>query len=286
MLWRLKIFAKLILSRLPISYSSWSSLGLFRHGDMDNPQYAISVFDKHFKHHLNAGTQTNEATFLELGPGDTLFTALIAHSYNVKKMILLDAGHFATNDLAPYMVMAQHLHESGLKSPDMSNLSNLGSLLDTCGSLYMTGGLNSLRAIPDKSIDFIFSQAVLEHVLLEEFSDYIFELSRVLKPSGVMSHRIDFKDHIGGGLNNLRFRVDLWESRWFAKKSGFYTNRLRYSEILAVFEKAGFSSLAIKTDRWSQPPLVDDDLAMELRGKYSSDDLSIAGVDLVSRLTA
>ena len=45
--WQLKIFAKLILSKLPFSYSQWSKIGLFRHGKMDSFNYAWNVLNRH-----------------------------------------------------------------------------------------------------------------------------------------------------------------------------------------------------------------------------------------------
>lgn len=90
------------------------------------------------------------------------------------------------------------------------------------------------------SIDFIWSQAVLEHIRKSEFLDTMLELHRILRPNGVCSHVVDLKDHLGGALNNLRFSEKLWESNFMAS-SGFYTNRIRYSEMLDIFHQAGFS---------------------------------------------
>ena len=284
MLWRIKLLAKLILSRLPLRYQNWRSLGLFRHGDMSNPKYALSIFDKHFKQFLINGGQAKDSTFLELGPGDTLFSAIIAHTYDVKETILLDAGAFATRSVSPYVLLFKHLKEIGLKCSDFSQYQNIDAILEECGGVYMTEGLSSLRKIADHSVDFVFSQAVLEHIMLDEFDDYLIELSRILKPHGIMSHRIDFKDHLGGGLNNLRFQSRIWESSWFAKRSGFYTNRLRCSQILSSLQNAGFLSTIIKADRWPKQPIDKKSLPTEFIGKFSEDDLCIHGIDIVSRL--
>ena len=45
--WWLKIFAKMILSRVPIGYAFWQNLGLFRHGYMDEASYVLNVFNEH-----------------------------------------------------------------------------------------------------------------------------------------------------------------------------------------------------------------------------------------------
>ncbi len=35
--------------------------------------------------------------------------------------------------------------------------------------IYLTEGLKSLREVPDASVDFLFSNTVLEHIRLKEF---------------------------------------------------------------------------------------------------------------------
>lgn len=51
---------------------------------------------------------------------------------------------------------------------------------------------------------------------------------------------------LGGALNHLRVLERLWESRLMAE-SGFYTQRLRYSEMLALFNEAGFRADIVKS---------------------------------------
>ena len=70
-LWRTKIIAKLILSRLPFSYNYWSKIGLFRHGAMDDYSYAWKVLNIHTKLLDNKSNWVG----LELGPGDGLLSA-------------------------------------------------------------------------------------------------------------------------------------------------------------------------------------------------------------------
>ena len=47
-IWRIKIIAKLALSRLPLDYRKWSYIGIFKHGEMDSYKYAWSVLRNHF----------------------------------------------------------------------------------------------------------------------------------------------------------------------------------------------------------------------------------------------
>ena len=71
------------------------------------------------------------------------------------------------------------------------------------------------------------------------------ELFRILKPNGVCSHRVDLRDCLDGGLNNLRFSEARWEDALF-RKSGFYTNRIRFREMVEIFEQAGFKCTLLR----------------------------------------
>ena len=95
-----------------------------------------------------------------------------------------------------------------------------------------------------------------------------------------MSHVIDFKDHFGGGLNNLHISSNLWEREWFASKSNFYTNRLRYSEMVKVCEDLGFTVKVVEVIRYATIPIKRKYLAREFLG-LSDDDLSISEAHLV-----
>src|ERR1700743_3664541 len=66
--WQLKIAAKVILARVPISPKLPSRAGLFQVGGMRHPQYAVGVFRRHFEKAVFARKDQPFVT-LELGPG-------------------------------------------------------------------------------------------------------------------------------------------------------------------------------------------------------------------------
>jgi SAM-dependent methyltransferase len=277
--WPVKIAGKIVLARLPVNYRAWKRLGIFEHGAMERPDYSDSVFRGHFSRSGLAGRRG--FTCLELGPGDTLFSALIARAHGAAASWLVDVGDFAERDTAPYRGMALHLAAQGLAVPAASAFGSLDDLLADCHAQYLTDGLAALRRLPSASIDFQFSQAVLEHIRRRDFADLVTELRRILRPGGVSSHRIDLRDHLGGALNNLRFPAGLWEADWFAR-SGFYTNRLRMSEMLATFRDAGFAVDVVAVDRWPALPTPRRHLAAAFR-ELSDDELLVSGFDVVLR---
>jgi SAM-dependent methyltransferase len=275
-MWRTKIAAKIMLSRLPLQYKFWRKLNLFRHGFMDEPSYAYGTFITHFD---RARFQRKRDKFvaLELGPGDSLFSALICRAFGASRTYLIDTDRFARNDVVPYRQMLAYLREKNLELPNLSGAACLEDFLNTCGATYSARGLDSLREIPDASIDFIWSQAVLEHVKLSDFRETMLQLRRILRSDGVCSHQVDLADHLGGALNNLRFSRRLWESR-FMSSSGFYTNRIRYRQMIGIFEECGFSAHVVKVERWNRVPTPRSWMSKEFR-YLDDDELCVKGFD-------
>lgn len=257
--WPLKIAAKIILSRLPLDYSVWKSLGLFEFGQMDKAAYALKIFDIHANAAFPNGPPKN-SVILELGCGDSLASALIAPSHGVARTMLVDVGLYARTDIFYYKKLAEELRQSGRFVPDISATQNIQDMLVCLKAEYLTKGLQSLRSIPDHSVDFIWSHSVLEHVRLAEFKDTMTELKRILRPGGRISHNVNLKDHLADGLNNLRFSERIWEGSLFAN-SGFYTNRLRYNQMAQIFDDLGCKTISSATGSWDTIPLSRERLA-------------------------
>ena len=272
--WQLKIAAKLVLSRLPFD---WRRLGAFENGPMDRPEYAFHVFRRHFDA-VNFPRRPGEFVALELGPGDSLFSALIARAYGAASTYLVDVGHFARTDLARYREMESYLRRSGLQPPNLENCATFDEVKAVCSAQYLTEGLASLRKIPSGSVDFAWSHAVLEHVRRDEFLPTLIELRRIHRPDGVSSHCISITDILGAKLNDLRFSDRIWESSFMAK-SGFYTNRIRYAEMLQLFRQAGFEPEVRRVQRWTVLPTPRRKMARQF-ATLLEDELRVSGFDV------
>jgi SAM-dependent methyltransferase len=276
--WPAKIIGKLVLARLPIGYEQWQRVSLFKHGAMAESDYALDVFLRHF-----GRLQKPRPGFvaLELGPGDSVASAVIAAAYGASETILVDVGSFARRDLAPYRDLVRFLERRGLRVPEAEAATTFEELLQACSARYETAGLASLREIDDSSVDLIWSHAVLEHVARAELPSVARELRRIVRDDGICSHTIDLRDHLAGGLNNLRFPERVWESRLFAT-SGFYTNRVRASGFRELFERAGFDVEVVRAVRWQRLPLARSKLDSEFRD-LPDEDLLVSDIDVVLR---
>ncbi len=100
---------------------------------------------------------------------------------------------------------------------------------------------NASEVTRPESLDFIFSQAVLEHV--EELDNTYATMKLWLKPSGMMSHTIDYKSHGVTKLWNGQWRFGSFA--WTLVKGGkiFLINRQPYSRHLAYHTVHGFTIL-------------------------------------------
>jgi len=274
--WWLKILFKLMLSKLPFGYSIWKRIGLFKHGSMDRPDYAFSVFITR-TNIPGFVTTLSGKTILELGPGDSIASAIIAASYGANA-ILVDVGLFARFDLDFAISLTNFLREKGFSPPELGHCTSNEDILRVCNAKYLTSGLDDLIKLPSNSIDIIFSQAVLEHIRRHQFVEIVRQLRRILKNGGVCSHQVDLRDHLGGSLNNLRFGDKIWESDWFSS-AGFYTNRIRLCEMLSIFTDAGFTAETSNVVRWVVSPIDPKSISSDIN--ISSDDLLISQFDIL-----
>ena len=276
--WQLKIAAKIVLARLPLRYHSWEKIGLFKQGGMERPDYALMVFRRHFDAACLARKASNFVA-LEFGPGDSLCSALIARTFGASRTFLVDVESCASANLAVYRRMESHLRQLGLYPPNLDHCRTMGDVAEACSAEYLTEGLASLRKIPSASVDFVWSHAVLPYVRRNEFLSILQELRRVQRPDGVGSHCIPIKDIIGGKLNDLRFSQRIWESSFMANSS-FYTKRLRYLELLRLFQQAGFEPEVVRKIRWKTLPTPRRKMVRQF-ALLSEDDLQVSEFDVL-----
>jgi ubiquinone/menaquinone biosynthesis C-methylase UbiE len=200
----------------------------------------------------------------------------------------VDAGDWAVKSLEVYRHFVTYLgslvqHDEARQRLNL-DWHSFDELLAAFNIRYLTKGLSSLRQLKDRSIDFWFSEAVLEHVRVDEFDATIRECFRVMRPGARGSHVVDDKDHLQAGLNNMRFARRTWEKPWMAS-SGFYTNRLRHSDVTASLKSAGFEVISDRPNRWTEIPIARQALAKEFR-HYDDDTLRIREAAIVVEVPA
>jgi ubiquinone/menaquinone biosynthesis C-methylase UbiE len=251
-------------------------IGVYSPGKMNEIAYAACITKSHIDCIRPYVKSITGKVILEFGPGDSILSALVAHAYGFKESILVDI---------------EPLNEKLIKD-NLNNYDNLLRLIDidvkkakpieSLEYKYLDSGLKSLHEIPDASIDIIWSHVVLQHVYRNEVDAILTEFNRILKPDGMMSHKIDLKDCICGSLNNLRFSPKIWDTKT-VYRSGFYTNRLRADDWLRLLEKFNFISIEVDKTYFPKMPIKYSKLSRHFKMNYTMEQLMVSGLHVISR---
>nr|HMS33643.1 class I SAM-dependent methyltransferase [Ignavibacteria bacterium] len=143
--------------------------------------------------------------------------------------------------------------------------------------------------IESNSIDFILSNATMEHIPEEHLPDIMKESFRIMKPGGIMSNVIDYRDHWSffdnsiSVYNYLQYSDKEWNK---LNPSIMYQNRMRHPDYIKIIKDAGFEILEEKPDYPADMELEQlskINLTDHYFKKYSREELSIKSSILILR---
>ncbi|MDB5372906.1 MAG: class SAM-dependent methyltransferase [Belnapia sp.] len=192
-------------------------------------------------------------SFLEVGPGRMVLRVPVLAGLGLEHIWFIDPADSAPPDPGAYLAVAALARSHGVPVPDLTGCTDRNAILRRCHATLLIGGPEALAAIPDGAVDLVVSEAVLEHVRRDEMGPLLAQLHRVTAPDGVGLHRIDFQDHLGGGLQHLRFSDGFWASP-LVGRAGIYVNRLGLSAMVGRFRHAGFRVQVPEATVWAQRP--------------------------------
>ena len=171
----------------------------------------------------------------------------------------------------------QARYEQLLKSRTLSDL------LAAAGITYRPNSDVSRTALPDRSIDTVYSNNVLEHVETGALKAIFWESARILKNDGIAVHDVNCGDHFAysdasiSQLHYLQYNSTEWK-RW--NNSILYQNRLRPSDFIRIAEEAGFKIVLRKSrphpELLKQIPIIAPEFS-----RYAQEDLSSTSLALV-----
>lgn len=282
-------------------------------GRTHSPRYCYSVLLRHFVKLHEAGVDTRFRTVAEIGPGRSVGTglaALIAGSdryfgFDIKDygaqpdagaMFDRIAGLFDARTPPPggeeFPTIKPVLKDDGFPAdalPDSrlnatlarDRLSDLRSRLGDAAATPVQYRAPWFDAdiIEPGSVDWIFSQAVMEHV--DDLYGTYDACRDWLTPGGVMSHQIDFKSH--GTAQQWNGHWAYGDATWRIVRGGrlYMINREPLSAHIQAIQQAGFDVIA------ADPVIRDDGLPRDkLAARFrslSEKDLKAAGVFVIAR---
>jgi len=245
-------------------------------GGTDSARYCYSVWLRHLvlaasSGRLRAGVPRSVA---ELGPGDSVGIGIAALLSGAERYYALDllpysdlmrsralleelVGLFraratipgedefpalkpALADLSfPFALLRDDALRAAL---DPTRLASIGEAIDRAADaptlIVYQAPWNDPAVIRPSSVDFIFSQAVLEHV--DDLEAVYAAMRTWLAPGGLMSHQVDFRSHR---------KADTWDGHWtysdlawkvVVGRRAFLLNREPYSRHLELLWRNGF----------------------------------------------
>ncbi|MDQ3534660.1 MAG: methyltransferase domain-containing protein [Bacteroidota bacterium] len=255
---------KVILRNLPYFHRFLAS----RTGGTNSALYCYSVWMKHLNQLYENNIAIDLKTVAELGPGDSIGTGLTALLSGAEKYLALDVVDFSNvaRDLEIFeelliLFKSKAQPGYGIKYPThLFNDSHLEMALDETRIERIRQSIISnsnndmiIKFIPwinkdiaqINSVDFIFSQAVMEHV--ENISETYKQMSFWLKPGGVISHQIDYWSHDTAKKWNghWSYSDELWKIIK-GNYSSLFINRHPHSDHIIEMQKHCFEIVSEK----------------------------------------
>lgn len=229
------------LSFIPGLYSWWDRRRPM--GNTASARYARSIWKFHLANYRRFIGDHIPETVAELGPGASLGSCISALCDGVNQAIALDVCPYADNNLLNLKL----LDELTVGSNSAARYLPLrDAILHLCEAndgtlLKYVAPWTDIKALPDCSVDFVFSHSVMEHITtpLAAYKACF----RWLKPGGIMSHKIDHSSHAITRSWNGHYGIPriLW-AIIFGKRP-YLLNRMTPSQHEEAIRLAGFQVL-------------------------------------------
>jgi SAM-dependent methyltransferase len=283
-------------------------------GRTHSARYCYSVYLRHLVKLAEAGLPTAPRAVAEIGPGESVGAGLAALIAGAERYVGLDVKHYALRPdaLALFDALVELFRERApipggeefptikpeleddafpsrilgaermMRALDRRRLEDLRRRIARGGEASPLGHIapwHESGSIEPGALDWIFSQAVMEHV--DDLALTYRACRDWLKPGGVMSHQIDMKSHGTAEAWNGHWAYSDAMWRVVRGRRLYLINRAPASAHRAAMSAAGFT---IVTD---QPVLRRDGLPKaRLAARFramSDDDAVTAGLFVIAR---
>lgn len=299
MRWILKALTKKLMSGMPFGaqLDYFFKLKVAKTVPFNDTEFyhRVSIAARHWDAFKRYCPQNNlsKNQFFEFGAGWDLIIPLTYYVLGVHSQTVVDIRknvrwELVNDAIDKFIRYREEVSRILDKEVDL-NPSVLGSSKD----LFYQFGINYLapyharnKLLPSNSFDFISNTATLEHIPESDLYGMLKECHRLLKPEGIMSCRIDLKDHYSyfdsqiSHYNFLKFSERTW---CLLNSSLHFQNRLRSRNYEEIATKVGFEIL----DKEEVLPDSNDIKILEkikicrtFKGKYNLQELGIKDLHL------
>lgn len=282
-------------------------------GGTCSARYCYSVWLRHLIRLHENGCPTAFNSVAELGPGDSIGMGLAALLCGVQRYLALDIKAHADPEtnrrvfeelvvLFRSRAPLPHDAEFPMMQPKLARYDFPRVILDErrLTASLAESRLSEIRAaiagqrgpidisyvapwydpsiVPEDSVEFLFSQAVLEHV--DDLDAAYAAMRRSLKPGGVMSHSIDFSSHDVTRAWNGHWTLNDAAWRLIRGDRPYLINRQPLSCHLDLLQQHGFE--VVKVERRREAISASFRPARRFRS-MSDDDVRTRGAFVVAR---
>ena len=296
----MKVFAKRliqnILSRVPLGerVNLWMQMNITKGLPVDNETLSSKIeaanfhLDNYLKFNKDGNKDLTQISSFEFGAGYDLVVPLIFSLRKLNKVYCIDIKNkvsaYLLNDIVKRLPEVKNITGLNISSESIHDFpsTNLQNFLQKNYNIIYKAPMDAGKTnLGDESIDLFVSNATMEHVPKDSLSKILKEAYRLLKPGGVLSHSIDYKDHWAYINNRLSYYdfLKYSEKSWKYKSPDLnYQNRLRHKDYKELFLSAGFK---IQYEEPYNPSEKDKEALRNLKiheefsSKYSFEELSI-----------
>jgi SAM-dependent methyltransferase len=274
--WQLKSAAFRVLANVPFGdqlhfFAQRHVVGSFPRpvARLDALWARAQYFVERFSHHAPT-TAIAHSTFVEIGAGRDLSVPIALRLAGVGRVWPVDVGRLVKLDLVRHAArhMAANVQQP---APVISSWEDL----EASGIYYRAPATLGSLELPAGSVDCICSNEVLEHIAPAALHQLAADTRRLLKPTGIAVHTIDYSDHYARSDTHIdRFNFLMFDdAQWNKHNSGLqYVNRLRHRDYLDIFTSHGLVVLEESVTPGTPVTTTTDRLASRFRG-YSTADL-------------
>jgi len=268
--WRIKAIGHWVISLSPRS----DDLGyLMQRSVTKTLPMTEELFTDHIaaaEHHVRLATEhlgRRPTSSYEFGAGWDLVVPLVRARAGLRDQTLTDVRRLVRPEL-----VADSAARLGIE-PDLPAL----------GVTYLAPVDAMATGLPSNSFDLVTSTDTLEHVPHRQLVPLLSECRRLLRPGGVLTARIDYRDHYAYGdpsiapFHFLRYSERSWR-RW--NPPSHFQSRLRHVDHVRAIESAGLEIVAVE----HPAPLTDAlDLIHRDFDRYHRTELAVPEAWIVAR---